>query len=329
MWSYILRRLLLATFTLFVVTFIIYALLRNLPGTPLSIEMGEGDPSKQISPEHLESMKRLYQLDKPWYVAYWYWLGNVLQGNLGNSFRHRVFVTQLIADKIGPTLWLSVPSFLLTYAISIPVGLYVTRFSGTIRERIISVALYMLYSMPSYVLALWLLYWFYLRFAGTVWQLPPGMVSDHYAELSSAGKVGDLLRHLILPLFCYSYASLAYDVRFIKANMEETIRQDYIRTARAKGLDDRTILFRHAFRNTLIPFVTLIGLTLPGLISGAIILEQIFLWDGIGRLFLESLYRYDYNVIMGMTLMFSAATLAGQLTADILYAFVDPRITYQ
>jgi peptide/nickel transport system permease protein len=178
------------------------------------------------------------------------------------------------------------------------------------------------------VAALQLLYIFYLRLQGTPWQLKPGMYSDNYASLSPTGKVQDVAMHLILPLICFSYASLAYYSRFVKANMEEAIRQDYIRTARAKGAGPLRVLVQHAFRNTLIPFVTLIGLTLPGILSGSIILEQIFSWPGMGSLFFDAITFRDYPVIMGLVLMFSVLTLLGQLLADVLYAFVDPRVTY-
>jgi peptide/nickel transport system permease protein len=146
--------------------------------------------------------------------------------------------------------------------------------------------------------------------------------------LSPLGKLIDIGRHLILPLACLTYGGLAYDSRFIKANMEEALRQDYIRTARAKGASYWRIIVVHAFRNTLIPFVTLLGLSLPALLSGAVILEGIFGWPGMGQLFFNSIGRRDYDAIMGLTLMFTTLTLMGQLLADILYAFVDPRVTY-
>jgi peptide/nickel transport system permease protein len=329
MLTYALRRSLLAVFTLFVITMLIYALIRSMPGTPLTIDQEATDPGETMSKQDLELATQAYGLDKPWFVAYFHWLGNLTRLDLGASFRYRTAVTTLIAERLGTTLLLSVPSFLLTYALAIPIGLYVTRHSGTFRERLISVILYMFYSLPTYVCALWLLYWFYLRMDGTWFELPIGLKSDNFDDLSLPAKAADLARHMILPLFCYSYSALAFDTRFIKANMEEAIRQDYIRTARAKGLDDRTILFRHAFRNTLIPFVTIIGISLPGLITGAIILEQIFSLPGIGKLFIDSVTFRDYTVIMGLTFMFSAATLLGQLVADLLYAWVDPRITYQ
>ena len=329
MTAYLIRRLLFAVFTLLVFTVLMYALIRSIPGTPLTL-MGAEDPSRKINAEDLKLLNKAYGLDKDWYVAYWEWLWNVgWNWDLGTSFRYRKPVSGLILERIGPTLFLSIPSFVITYILAIPLGMFVTRHSGNFWERTTSVILYMCYSLPTYVAALWLLYWFYLRLQDTPFQLAPGMKSDDYPELSAGGKMVDLGKHLILPLICYSYGVLAYDTRFIKANMEEAIRQDYVRTARAKGLDQDTVLWRHAFRNTLIPFVTLIGLTLPGLISGAVILEQIFSWPGIGKLLYEAITFNDYPLIMGLTFMFAVATLLSQLLADILYAFVDPRISYR
>ncbi len=328
MTSYIVRRLLIGCVTLTLITFLVYGLIRNMPGTPLTLDTAESDPSKRISQRDYELLQKAYGLDKPWYTAYFHWLGNLAQLDLGQSIKERKPVTEAIGRRLGPTLLLSVSSLVLAYGISIPIGLYCSAYSGKARERFISVMLYMLYSLPSYVAALQLLYLFYVRLQGTPFQLSPGMVSDDYSSLSPVGKAGDILAHLALPLICFTYGSLAYDSRFIKANMEEALRQDYIRTARAKGVAPFNIIWRHAFRNTLIPFVTLIGLTLPSLLSGAIILEQIFNWPGMGQLFFESITYRDYPVIMGLTLMFSVLTLAGQLLADILYALVDPRITY-
>ena len=327
MTSYLIRRLIFAAFTLLVFTAMMYALIRNIPGTPLTL-MGAEDPSRKISAEDIRLLNAAYGLDKPWYRAYWEWLANIAQLDLGTSFRFRKPVVGLILERLGPTLLLSVPAFVITYLLAIPIGLFMTRRSGQPSERVLSVFFYMLYSLPTYVAALWLLYWFYLRLHGTAFQLSPGMKSDNFDELSTGGQLLDLGKHLILPLLCYSYGALAYDTRFIKANMEEAMRQDYIRTARAKGVDPGRVLWLHAFRNTLIPFVTIIGLTLPGLISGAVILEQIFSWPGIGKLFYESITFNDYPLIMGLTFMFAVATLLSQLLADILYAFVDPRITY-
>jgi peptide/nickel transport system permease protein len=327
MTAYVIRRLFIGAFTLLLITFLVYGLIRNMPGTPLTLDAGERDPSQQITERDYELLKKAYGLDKPWYTAYFYWLGNLAQLDLGQGIRDRKPVTEIIGQRMGPTLLLSVSSIAIAYALSIPIGLYCSTHSGALRERFISIVLYMLYSLPSYVAALQLLYLFYVRLQDTPFQLSPGMTSNNFGELSPLGKTGDVLAHLALPLVCFTYSSLAYESRFVKANMEEALRQDYVRTARAKGAGNRAIVW-HAFRNTLIPMVTLLGLMLPSLLSGSIILEQIFNWPGMGQLFYESITLRDYPVIMGLTLMFSVLTLAGQLMADLLYAWVDPRITY-
>jgi peptide/nickel transport system permease protein len=208
-------------------------------------------------------------------------------------------------------------------------GLYSTARSGKIDERIVSTLLYMLYAVPTFVAGLLLLVFFYKDLAGTPFQLEPGMFSRNYSQLTPLGQAFDVAKHMILPVICFTYGSLAYYSRFIKSNMEEVVRQDYIRTAKAKGVGPVRILLHHAFRNTLIPYVTMIGLTLPALIGGSVVLEYIFNWPGMGTLYLQALSQRDYPVIMGLTLMFSALTLLGQLLADLLYVVVDPRISYQ
>ncbi|MEX2173635.1 MAG: ABC transporter permease [Pirellulaceae bacterium] len=327
MLTYLARRSIFAVLTLFVVTALVYALIRHMPGTPLTMTENM-DPSRKISDGDYELLKKAYGLDKDWYVAYFYWIGNVFQGDLGSSFRERKPVSGAIAQRIGPTLLLSGLSILITYVLAVPIGLYSTLRSGKLDERGSSLVLYALYSLPTYVAALQLLAFFYVGLKDTEWQLKPGMKSDNHDSLGTIAQVQDIGWHLILPLICFSYGSLAYYSRFVKANMEEAIRQDYIRTARAKGVGPIRVLVQHAFRNTLIPFVTLLGLTLPGILSGSIILEQIFSWPGMGSLFFEAITFRDYPVIMGLVLMFSVLTLLGQLLADVLYAVVDPRVTY-
>ncbi|QDU31828.1 Dipeptide transport system permease protein DppB [Anatilimnocola aggregata] len=330
MLNYLIRRLVFAAFTLLFITFFVYALVRHMPGTPLTNEAAAVDPSKKISKEDLARLNKTFGLDKPWYIAYFRWVTNLARGDLGVSFFEKQPVSKSIASRLGPTLLLSIPSILLAYTISIPIGLYSVARSGTLQERTISLLLYFLYSLPSYVAALWLLVFFYLRLQNTMFSLPAtGMVSNDYASLSPLGKVWDVWTHMILPLTCLTYGSLAYDSRFTKANMEEVMRQDYIRTARAKGVSPLWIIVNHGFRNTLIPLVTLLGLSLPALVGGAVILESIFSWPGMGQLFYESISRRDYPLIMGLVLMFTLLTLAGQLIADIAYAFLDPRITYK
>jgi peptide/nickel transport system permease protein len=329
MWNYLVRRVLLGVLTLWLVSFLVYGLVRSMPGSPLLARMERMDPRRQFRAEELERMKKIYGLDKPWPVAYWEWLGNVVRFNLGNSFSRYQPVTQVIGERVGPTLLLSGTSLLLGYLLAVPMGLYATARGGKLDERSLSVALYMLYSLPAFVAALFLQMIFAVKLQGTALELPlDGMVGRNFAELSTLGKAWDLFRHALLPTLCLTYGTLAYDTRFIQANMQEVLRQDYIRTARAKGVSRFKVIVRHAFRNTLIPFVTMLGLELPLVLSGAIILEQIFTWPGMGRLFFEAIREYDYPTIMGLVLLFSILTLLGQLLADILYAVVDPRVTY-
>ena len=327
--TYLLRRLLLGILTLVAITFIVYGLARNMPGTPLTVQMGESDPSRKLNPEDQERMKRIYGLDRPWHEGYLRWLGNVVRGDLGRSFSRKQPVTTLIGERIGPTFLISGTALLLTWALGVPLGLYASARSGLPDERASSLLLYILYSFPTFVAALFLQIVFAVWLRGTSWELPLFGMSDLPADASTAARFTDIARHAILPVTCQTYVSLAYDSRFIKANMEEAVRQDYIRTARAKGAGPGRVLFRHAFRNTLIPLVTLLGLSLPGLIGGSVIIEQIFTWPGMGRLFFESIRERDYPTIMGLTLMFSVLTLLGQLLADLLYCVVDPRVSME
>jgi peptide/nickel transport system permease protein len=326
MFHYLVRRCLLGLITLLLITFVVYALIRAMPGTPLTLFAETPNPGKMPSIEELERQKRHFGLDKPWYQAYGSWLWNTVRGDLGNSIpKNNAPVTRLIAERVPATLMLSVTSLLLTYLLSIPIGLWATIKSGTFAERAVSTFLYMLYSLPSFVAALYLQLLFYSQLG---WLPLFGMYSDDYASLSAAGKAWDLFKHALLPVTCFTYVSLAYFSRFVTSNMQEVIRQDYIRTARAKGVPPGRVIWHHAFRNTLVPLVTLVGLTLPSLLGGAVILEQIFTWPGMGRLYFEAIGQRDYPTIMGLTLMFSVLTLGGQLLADVLYAVVDPRVTY-
>jgi peptide/nickel transport system permease protein len=324
--TYLLRRLLLGILTLLVITCVVYGLARNMPGTPLTAQMGE-DPSRKINAEDQKRLERIYGLDKSWPEGYVQWLGNLLRGDLGRSITRKQPVATLIRERIGPTFLVSGTALLLIWLMAIPLGLYASARSGRPDERATSLLLYVLYSFPTFVAALFLQIIFAVKLRGTPWELPLFGMADLPADAPLLARIADVARHAILPVTCQTYVSLAYDSRFIKATMEEAVRQDYIRTARAKGAGPWRVLFRHAFRNTLIPLVTLLGLSLPSLVGGSVIIEQIFTWPGMGRLFFESIRERDYPTIMGLTLMFSVLTLLGQLLADLLYCLVDPRVS--
>jgi peptide/nickel transport system permease protein len=297
-----------------------------MPGTPLTAQMGE-DPSRKINAEDQKRLERIYGLDKSWPEGYVQWLGNLLRGDLGRSITRKQPVATLIRERIGPTFLVSGTALLLIWLMAIPLGLYASARSGRPDERATSLLLYVLYSFPTFVAALFLQIIFAVKLRGTPWELPLFGMADLPADAPLLARIADVARHAILPVTCQTYVSLAYDSRFIKATMEEAVRQDYIRTARAKGAGPWRVLFRHAFRNTLIPLVTLLGLSLPSLVGGSVIIEQIFTWPGMGRLFFESIRERDYPTIMGLTLMFSVLTLLGQLLADLLYCLVDPRVS--
>jgi peptide/nickel transport system permease protein len=326
--TYLLRRLLLGILTLLVITCVVYGLARNMPGTPLTAQMGE-DPSRKINAEDQKRLERIYGLDKSWPEGYVQWLGNLLRGDLGRSITRKQPVVTLIRERIGPTFLVSGTALVLIWLMAIPLGLYASARSGRPDERATSLLLYVLYSFPTFVAALFLQIIFAVKLRGTPWELPLFGMADLPADAPLLARIADVARHAILPVTCQTYVSLAYDSRFIKATMEEAVRQDYIRTARAKGAGPWRVLFRHAFRNTLIPLVTLLGLSLPALVGGSVIIEQIFTWPGMGRLFFESIRERDYPTIMGLTLMFSVLTLLGQLIADLLYCLVDPRVSVE
>ncbi len=324
MLNYTIRRLLIGALTLVLITFIIFALIRNMPGDPMMMDLALVDPSKAISPLEYERMKKSYGLDKPWPQAYVQWLGNLAQGDLGRSLSWKKPVTTVIGQHVAPTLILSISSLLLSYLISIPLGLTASVRIGKTDERVMSGFLYALYSFPSFVAALFLQIYLSVKLG---WFPLYGMTTtETYDSMDALGQAKDIMMHAVMPIICYTYVSLAYYTRFINANMQEVIRQDYIRTAKSKGVGPVSIVLHHAFRNTLIPLVTLIGLTLPGLLGGSVIIERIFQWPGMGQLYFMALTSRDYPLIMGLTLMFAILTLAGQLLADILYAVVDPRI---
>ena len=199
-----------------------------MPGTPLTMDMAEQNPDKKISDADLKRLNRIYGLDKPWHVAYFQWLGNVGNGDFGRSFKHKKPVTKIIGERVGPTLMLSGTSLLLTYLLAIPLGLFATARRGKFDERVLSTFLYMLYAVPTFVAGLLLLVLFYQKLAGTP-SASPGMYSENYDELNTWDQVVDRFKHMLLPVICFTYGGLAYFSRFIKSNMEEVVRQDYIR----------------------------------------------------------------------------------------------------
>jgi len=320
--SYVARRLLYALLTFFGITVVVFALVHSVPGDPISFYIGTHGVS-QLSSAALDAIRREHHLDEPLISQYLWWLRGVLTLDFGSSIINHQHVTTRILEKLPNTFILNSIAFLLAAAIGVPIGLWSAARSGRLMERASAVLFFLLYSLPSFWVALLLMEFFSVKLR----MLPLfGMTSDDYLQMSAAEQLLDRLRHLVLPVVTLSYAQLAIFARFSKSALTEVIRQDYITAARAKGVAPQAILWRHAFRNALIPLITLLGLTIPFLISGSVIVEQIFQWDGIGRLYFDSILTRDYPMVLGLTVATAVVTLLASLLADLLYAAADPRI---
>jgi peptide/nickel transport system permease protein len=328
MTTYILRRLLLLIPTLIGITLLTYILVRAAPGNAALIRGGGPMGGHAMSPEAREQMIKLLGLDKPPIVAYGGWLWKVLHLDLGDSMVDHRAVAAKIGERLPLTLTLMGSSLLLSYIVAIPLGVAAAIKRGQVVDRTISFVVFLLYSIPSFAMALMLIL---LVAGGDYLNLLPtyGASSINASEMSLFPWTWDRLQHLILPVFCLTYASLASISRFSRVSMLDALGQDFVRTARAKGLSERLVIFRHALRNALIPIITIFALDLPTLIGGAIIIEQIFSLPGMGQLLFMSLDAKDEFTIMGITLVAGVVTLLAYLLADILYVVVDPRITYE
>jgi peptide/nickel transport system permease protein len=322
MLTYVVRRLLYGLLTFFGITFVVFVLVHSVPGDPISFYVGSHG-MRSIPSAILNEIRHEHHLDEPLVRQYCWWLRGIVTLDFGDSFIDHRPVTERIAEKLPNTFVLNLIAFLIAALIGMPIGLWSAARSGRPVERASAVAFFLLYSLPSFWVALLLMQLFSVRF-----HIVPlfGMTSDDYLDLSTTMKLADRARHLILPVVTLAYAQLAIFARFSKSALTEVIRQDYITTARAKGATSGAVLWHHALRNALIPLITLLGLTLPYLVSGSVIVEQIFQWDGIGRLYFDAILTRDYPTILGLSVATAVATLIASLIADLLYAAADPRI---
>jgi peptide/nickel transport system permease protein len=322
MLTYVVRRLLYGVLTFFGITVVVFVLVHSVPGDPLSFYVGSHG-SQSLSRAVLEEVRHAHHLDEPLVKQYGWWLRGILTLDFGNSFIDHRPVTERIAEKLPNTFILNLVAFLIAAAIGVPVGLWSAARSGRPIERASAVTFFLLYSLPSFWVALLLMELFSVRL-----NILPlfGMTSDDYLDLNGMMKLADRARHLILPVVTLAYAQLALFARFSKSALTEVIRQDYITTARAKGATTGAVLWHHALRNALIPLISLLGITLPYLISGSVIVETIFQWDGIGHLYFEAIQTRDYPTVLGLSVATAVATLMASLLADLLYAAADPRI---
>ena len=325
MLKYTLRRLAYLLPTLLGITFITFFIISLAPGDPVSaIQSGIG--GSNISPEAYDAMLELYGLDKPMVTRYFIWLGRLVTLDFGDSFLDHRPVATKIKERLPATLLLNGLSLLLALVVALPLGLHSAVRQRSRFDKVGGAVLYMLYSLPSFWVALLLIMFFGVKLG---WLPFIGVESLGADPMGFFGRLWDRILHLVLPVVTLTYGSLAFLSRFVRGSTLDVIRQDYIRTARAKGLDDRSVVYKHVFKNTLIPVVTLLGILLPSLISGSIILEYIFSWPGVGALFFDAVLSRDYPTVMGLSFVSAMLVLFSTLIADLLYALVDPRVAYE
>ncbi len=319
--SYILRRLLNLIPLLIGISFLTFLVMELAPGDFLTT-VAQNDA---IPPELIESMRQRFGLDRPWPERYLLWLRNILfQFDFGESFSYRQPVFSVIQGRLGNTLLLALAASLITWLVAIPLGVLSAVRQYTRWDRAASFFSFVGLSIPEVFFALLLLFFA----AKTGWFPTGGMRDLDWDYYSVGGKIADVLHHLVLPAIVLGTIPMASRMRQMRANLLDVLRVDYVTTARAKGLAERTVIWKHAVRNAINPLITLFGFTLASLLSGSFIVEIVMSWPGLGSLTLEALRRQDLYLVMGAVLMASTMLVLGNLIADILLAIADPRIRY-
>ncbi len=319
---FLLKRILGLVPTFFGITLISFFVMHLAPGEPMSLQ---ADFNPKMTPEMRQRLRAQYGLDKPLYVQYARWLKGLVHLDLGRSFSpDRRKVWDKIRERLPVTILINVLSMLLILAVSIPLGVRAAVRENSLFDQVTTVLVFLAYAAPAFWVALLLMLLF-----GIEWNLLPvsGLHSlMGYDQMGLFEKVVDWSKHLVLPVFVSAIGGLAGFSRYTRSSMLEVLRQDYITTARAKGLPERVVIYRHALRNALLPLITILGLSIPGLIGGSVIFESIFAIPGVGQLMWSAVMARDYPVLMGNLVIVAILTLLGNLMADIGYAAVDPRI---
>ena len=317
MTTYILRRILQAIPILFLLSVFLFGVVRLMPGGPLA----QAERNPNVTPEQLAALRVRLGLDQPLPVQYVKWIkAFVLEGDWGYSIKFRRPVAEMIWERVPATLLLFSAGFVVMLIFAIPIGVYSAIKPYSLFDNIITTFSFAGQSVPVYWLGLILIVVFYLN----VQLFPAGGMYT----IGKEGDLLDLLWHLVLPIAAMSFSWIAWYSRFLRSSMRDTLNEDYIRTARAKGLALRTVHFRHALRNALLPLVTLIALDLPTVFGGAVFIETIFSWPGMGRLFWDAAKGRDYPILLAVMMIYAALTLVFNLIADVVYGFLDPRIRY-
>ncbi|HHY11217.1 MAG TPA: ABC transporter permease [Firmicutes bacterium] len=320
---YLTRRFLLMIPMLFGVTMISFLIMNLAPGDPTSFYV---DPLVgQNDPEMLAIVRKSLGLDKPLPVRYALWLGKTIKGDLGFSFISRRPVMDEIRSRIGNTLLLASVSMVISLVVGVLIGVWSAVNQYKMSDYVLTVLAFIGVSMPSFWFAMMLI----LFLTGKLKLLPSVGMNSINVPPGFFNRFMDTLAHMVMPVLVMSLSSIARWARYQRSSMLEVIRQDFIRTARAKGLPQKKVIFKHALRNAAIPIITLLGMSLPSLIGGSFIIETVFGWPGMGRLGVNAIFNRDYPVVMGVTLFSSILVMVGNLAADVLYAVVDPRIRYR
>jgi peptide/nickel transport system permease protein len=321
MLAYIAKRLVFMVPLLFGITVICFAVMHLAPGSPTDIQT---EMNPRASAEAKARLRAMYDLDKPLHQQYIIWLKKLAHGDLGTSFSpdHRPVAAKIL-ERLPITILLNILSLLLILVVAIPIGVLSAVYQNSLFDKIMSVFVFVGFAIPTFWLALLMM----ILFGVHLDWLPISGIRSFYAEyLPPWQAFVDLLKHLVMPVLLSAFGGLAGLSRYMRSNMLEVIRQDYIMTARAKGLREREVIYRHALRNALLPVITILGLSVPGLIGGSVIFETIFAIPGMGQLFYGAVMARDYPVVMGILLIGAVLTLIGNLLADVSYAVADPRI---
>jgi peptide/nickel transport system permease protein len=320
MLTFIIRRVLISLPILIGITLVSFFIIHLAPGSPYpGLEL-----NPKVSPQVRELMKKAYHFDEPLYKRYYLVMHDMLSGDL-RSFKDDRPVLRKIGERLPATLALNAVAIVLTIAGAVPLGIYAARNRGTWRDQAVTIISFMGIALPGF----WVAYMLLLLVVG-VMHIPVLGTSTYGVVYPNAGTaVADHIWHLFLPALILSLGSIAAESRYMRGSMIDTLVQDYVRTAQAKGLREDQVVYKHALRNALLPMITILGLMLPGLLGGAVIMETIFAYPGIGRLGYDAVISRDYPVIMTETTIVAVLVLLGNLVADVLYAVVDPRIRYE
>lgn len=313
--NFILRRLLQTVPMLLFASLLIFVLFAKTPGDFI-------DGNITLTPARAAELKAIYGLDQPLLTRYLHWLGRLLRGDAGFSLQYQIPVSALLNQYIWNSFLLTGVALVFYWGIGLAVGVMSALKPNGLLDGLVSIAVFAAMSFPTFFLCLLLIKWF----AVDLHWLPVGGMRDTGSDATGWAGMLQVAAHLVLPVLALVMLQAGSLTRYIRASMLDVIKMDFIRTARAKGLHERTVIIKHALRNALLPVITLLGFELPGLFSGAIITEKIFSWPGAGHIHIDSLAARDYPVLMGFTLFLAVLTILGNLLADILYAWADPRI---